>query len=186
MSSVPDKTRTTLRSARFKWAILVAGILAVGHVVSSEYMRHQMHAFNCFDRSPAQIEKFIATQDARVPYRLPESDAGVPVTLKFNLNEAAVGEVTMFVISEKTDKLVYRGPYRATVQMLAGKDLLADNGMDNFRFLFLNPAQRRVCAWEQEGGGRLWRANASTEIEFLARREIDAATGTPVAWRVKD
>ncbi len=148
-------------------------------------MKNSLHALNCTEASQSQLDSVMKQEMARVSYVARDGLPTKDVRFEFNLSRPAMENVFVSVTSQKSRRSIYRGDFVPEFVVRAGADLFEDEGYDTFKFVFINPASRQICAWEQEAGGRLWRTDTPISIEFLPQREMDKETGTPIAWKLK-
>lgn len=173
---------------KVSWAIaaslLVASISVGGTLVVREHMKNSLRALNCTEASPEKVRKVIESELARKRYQPVKGDATTVVELRFNLAPSALEGVQMFVTSHKAERAVYQGPYADVLKVEAGSDLLEREGMDTFRFVFVDQKKGMICSGEQEVWGRVWRGDRPVQIEFLPYRELDPDIQTPIMWKI--
>lgn len=151
-----------------------------------------MKAMNCRQRTSAELEARIAEESARILYKPKDEKSGFPVTLHLNLEEALLADTMMTVESSaaylKTGNgLLYRGPYRSSVSLRIGNELLDPEqfGIDSLSFRFFNRKSHEICVQEQDNSALYWKPDANVHIEFLDHREIDGRSGTPIGHKVR-
>lgn len=166
--------------------LLVVGALCFsGVLLAKAHMKGALRALNCMDASPEKIRLVIANESARQVFEPIKGEATVLAEIHFNLARSAMEDVQMFMTSYKSGRMVYRGPYKAILKIQAGEALMEHDGMDTFRFVFVNAKKGLVCSGEQEVGGRAWRSDRPALIEFLPYRELDDDIHTPIMWNIR-
>lgn len=168
----------------FAVLLLVASIGFGGSLIVKEHMKNTLRALNCMDAPPEKVLLVIEDESARQMYQPAHGERTVPVEIQFNLAPAAMDDVHIFMTSKKTNQMIYRGSYKQELKVQAGNALLESDGMDTFRFVFVNAKKGMICSGEQEVFGRAWRVDRPARIEFLPYRELDADIQTPVIWKI--
>lgn len=172
------------RASVFSGFLVLMLIAAIGWFATRNHMKNTLRAFNCEQVSPEEVNVLIEQERAVPFYQVAKGEPTFPVRFRMNLSESALDGALLFLTSQKSNRLIFGGPYQSEFVVHAGKDLLEQGGMDNFRIVFIHPRLGQACSSEQEVGGRAWRTDVPVQIQVLPYKETDEKTQMPIAWKI--
>jgi hypothetical protein len=147
---------------------------------------------SCRPRTSAEFEARMVEESARVLYTPRDEKSSFSATVHFNLDEDLLADTMMTIESMTADLragngLIYRGPYKKSILLRLGSELLDDGGLgvDSLSFRFFDRGSHEICIQEQDSDAQYWKPNANVYIDFLDHRELDPEIGTPIGYKVR-